>query len=56
MQQLNREIGSIMNEPSVVSRFPSMGFELIPETPEEYGNMIRSDYERCGAVVRAYNI
>ena len=54
--KLNREIGLVMREPSMVARFGGMGFELIPGTPDEFDRMLRADYEAFGAVVRKFDI
>jgi len=50
------EIASILESPDVKERLPSLGFEVVASTPEDFGHRIKVETETWGKVVRAANI
>src|SRR5207253_881538 len=50
------EIASILALPDVKERLPSLGFEAVASTPEDFGRRIKVETETWGKVVRAANI
>ena len=50
------EIASILESPDVKERLPSLGFEVVASTPEDFGRRIKVETETWGKVVRAANI
>ena len=53
IERLNREIVAILNAPEMKRSLEEQGFEPIPGTPEQFGELIRSEMPRWGAVVKA---
>lgn len=52
VQKLNREIVAILREPAMTARLVEQGFEVIAGTPEQFGQLMKADYERFGITVR----
>ena len=50
--RLNAEINAILKEPDVVTKMHAAGFDLIGGTPEDFGNLIRSEAETWAPVIR----
>jgi tripartite-type tricarboxylate transporter receptor subunit TctC len=42
--------------PDVKERLPSLGFEVVASTPEDFAARIKAETETWGKVVRAANI
>jgi tripartite-type tricarboxylate transporter receptor subunit TctC len=53
---LNSHIVKILQMPDVKSRFTSMAFEVIGNTPEEFQRFIEREVDKWGKVVRSANI
>jgi tripartite-type tricarboxylate transporter receptor subunit TctC len=53
IQKLNREIAAALRAPEVQQKLRAIDLEPFPGTPEEFGRMIRADYERWEGAVRA---
>jgi tripartite-type tricarboxylate transporter receptor subunit TctC len=53
---LQREIAGIIALPDVKERLPTLGFEAIGSTPEEFAARIKVETEIWGKVIRAANI
>jgi tripartite-type tricarboxylate transporter receptor subunit TctC len=53
VQRLNEAINRAMVAPDVSDKLLSAGLLVVTETPEYFGNVIRSDYARYGKVVKA---
>jgi tripartite-type tricarboxylate transporter receptor subunit TctC len=49
---VNQEIVSILRAPAMTTRLNEQGFEVVASTPEEFGKVIRDDYDRFGTIVR----
>src|SRR5438876_1181323 len=56
IRDLREEIASILAAPDVKERLPSLGFEVVASTPEDFGHRIKVETETWGKVVRAANI
>ncbi|MDO8442002.1 MAG: tripartite tricarboxylate transporter substrate-binding protein, partial [Polaromonas sp.] len=52
VDKLNREIVAILQEPAMTARLIERGFEVVASTPEEFGKLIKADYDRFGVIVR----
>jgi len=53
VDRLNREIVAVLNSPETKRSLEEQGFEAIPSSPENFSELIRAEYPRWGAVVRA---
>ena len=53
---VQREIAGIMALPDVKERLPTLGFEAVASTPEEFASRIKIETEMWGKVIRAANI
>ena len=53
---VQREIAGIMALPDVKERLPTLGFEAVGSTPEEFAIRIKVETEMWGKVIRAANI
>lgn len=56
VRKLSDTIASILREPAMAERVRSRGFNIVASTPEEFGAVIRKDYDRFGEVVRAAGV
>lgn len=56
VQKLNREIVAILREPAMSARLVDQGFEVVAGTPEQFGQLIKADYDRFGVIVRKAGI
>lgn len=56
VRRLHDEIARAMNEPSVRDKLAGLGFELVGDGPEAFGQRIRDDVSRLGRLVRAAGI
>ena len=52
VERLARDIAAVLNSPEVRRSLEEQGFDAIPSTPEQFSELIRSEYPRWGAVVR----
>ena len=53
---LQREIARIIALPDVKERLPTLGFEAVGSTPQEFAARIKAETEIRGKVIRAANI
>ena len=53
---VQREIAEIIALPDVKERLPTLGFEAVASTPEEFATRIKVETEMWGKVIRAANI
>lgn len=56
VQKLNSEVVSILASPEMRARLEGMGLQVIGSTPEQLGELVRSDIERFVKVAREANI
>jgi tripartite-type tricarboxylate transporter receptor subunit TctC len=52
VQKLSAEIAKASKHPDTVKRFTQLGIDAVGSTPQEYGALIRSAYQRYGEVVK----
>ena len=53
---LHREIVKIIALPDMKERLPTLGFEPVASTPEEFAERIKVELETWGKVIQAANI
>lgn len=53
---LHREIVAITAAPDVRQRFDALGFKLVGNTQEEFGEYIKMEIARWGKIIRDANI
>jgi tripartite-type tricarboxylate transporter receptor subunit TctC len=56
IRAVQREISGIIALPDVKERLPTLGFEAVASTPEEFASRIKVETEMWGKVIRAANI
>ena len=56
IRAVQREIAVIIALPDVRERLPTLGFEAVASTPEEFASRIKIETEMWGRVIRAANI
>ena len=56
IDKLNAAINAGLNDPKVKAQFAELGSMTAPLTPAEYGNVIVTETERWGKVIRAAGI
>jgi tripartite-type tricarboxylate transporter receptor subunit TctC len=56
IRAVQREISGIIALPDVKGRLPTLGFEAVASTPEEFASRIKIETEMWGKVIRAANI
>ena len=52
VNRLNGEILKVVALPAVREQLLKMGFEIIPNTPEEYAAFLKQEHARWGRVVK----
>jgi tripartite-type tricarboxylate transporter receptor subunit TctC len=52
IMRLNTEINAILKDPAVKSALNAQGFELVGGTPEEFGNLIKSESEKWAPIIK----
>jgi tripartite-type tricarboxylate transporter receptor subunit TctC len=53
---LNREVNRAMGLPDVRDKMIALGLDIVTESPEFFGDTIRSDYVKYGKIVRAIGL
>ena len=56
IRKLHAEISRAMKDPAVHAKLSGIGFELVGSGPDEFGDLIRRDVQRLGALVKAAGI
>jgi|SRR5580765_302785 tripartite-type tricarboxylate transporter receptor subunit TctC len=56
IDKLNGTLAKILSEPDIKSRFDVQSAEIVAGTPEQFGELIRSEYAKWGKVIREKNI
>ena len=56
VNRLNTEILQIVAQPAVRDQLLKMGFEIVPNTPDQYAAFLKDEYARWGKVVRDLNL
>jgi len=53
IDRYNKEIVKILHMPDVQQKLRDMEFEVVANTPEQFGAWIRTEVERWGKVIKA---
>ena len=53
---LNREINRAMMMPDVKEKLAAIGLTVVAETPESFAQVLRSDYEKYGKLIKAIGL
>ena len=53
---LNREINRAMMMPDVKEKLNAIGLTVVTESPEWFGKVLRSDYEKYGKLIKAIGL
>ena len=56
VDRLNREVVAIVKKPDVQTRFADVGAEPVGSNPEAFGNLIRTEKDKWGKVIKSANI
>ena len=56
VDRLVAELAAALKQPDVVARIKGLGGDILPLTPEQFGEMNRSEFERYGRLVREAGI
>ena len=54
--QMNRELAAVLESPGVRQRFASSGLEITGGSPEDFGAVLRRDYDKYGTALRAAGV
>jgi len=53
---LNREVNAAMKQPEMRAKLEALGLELWTESPEYFGALLKSEYDKYGKVAREINL
>ena len=53
---LNREINRAMTAPDVKDKLTAIGLTVVAETPETFAQILKSDYEKYGKLIRTIGL
>ncbi len=56
VNKLRNEIRAVLQIPAVRDDFLSKGYELVADTPEEFGRQLRGDYQKMKAIIEEAGI
>jgi tripartite-type tricarboxylate transporter receptor subunit TctC len=56
VERLNREVNAVLVEPEIARKIAESGLNAIPMSTAEFNEMVRSDHERYGRLIRAAGI
>jgi tripartite-type tricarboxylate transporter receptor subunit TctC len=56
VNRLNTEILQVVAQPAAKAQLLKMGFEIVPNTPEQYGAFLKEEHARWGKIVRDLNL
>lgn len=56
VERLNAAVAKAVQSPHVRARFADLSFEAAPNTPEQFGRIVKEEIRRVGEVVKAANI
>ncbi|HEY3076630.1 MAG TPA: tripartite tricarboxylate transporter substrate-binding protein, partial [Burkholderiales bacterium] len=56
VQRLNRELNAVLQHLDVRQRLENSGLQITGGTPEEFAAILRRDYEKYGAALRAAGV
>ncbi len=53
IERINREVDRLLRNPAILARLANQGVEPRPMSPDEFGTLIREDYDGMAKVVKA---
>ena len=53
VERLNAAMQKVLADPAVQQRFANLGVEMAPMTSDDFGRLLRADWETAGQIVRA---
>jgi tripartite-type tricarboxylate transporter receptor subunit TctC len=56
VERINRELNAVLQQPDVRERFANSGLQITGGTPEEFAAILRRDYDKYGAALRAAGV
>lgn len=56
LERINRELNAVLQNPEVQQRFIASGLQVTGGTPEEFGAILKRDYDKYGAALRAAGV
>ena len=56
IERLNRELAALLASPEIAEKLAALGIAATPGTPEQFGEQMKTDLAKYGAVVKAANI
>ena len=56
VQRLNREFNAVLQQPGVRQRMESSGLQITGGSPEEFAAILKRDYDKYGAALRAAGV
>ena len=56
VQRLNREFNAVLQQPEVRQRMENSGLQITGGTPEEFAAILKRDYDKYGAALRAAGV
>jgi tripartite-type tricarboxylate transporter receptor subunit TctC len=56
VQRLNREFNAVLQQPEVKQRMENSGLQITGGTPEEFGAILKRDYDKYGTALRAAGV
>ena len=54
--RLNQAVRAVLRQPELRRQLLARGVETVDMTPEQFGGVLRADFEKWGKVVKALNI
>ena len=52
MDKINADVLKILDMKEIKDRLEGLGFEILPRTPQQFAQLIRSDAEIWGKIIR----
>jgi len=56
VERINRELNAVLQRPDVRERFATSGLQITGGPPEEFASVLRRDYDKYGAALRAAGV
>jgi len=56
VRRINGALNAALKDPALLKQLDAEGLTALPSTPEQYAQMVRSDTERWGQLVRSLNL
>ena len=56
LERINRELNAVLHRPEVQQRFAASGLQVTGGTPQEFGAILKRDYDKYGAALRSAGV